>query len=265
MLIGISGLTRDESGAQGSAGAGKDTVADFMNPLGYVKVSCADPLKRICQEVFAFTDDQLWGPSASRNAPDKRYQRGSINAGHMLTAAALKEFPDGKMYLTPRYALQQLGTEWGRNCYEDVWIEYAIRVYECLQHGGFYYDTKTGLRTTSTVAGVLTPKTFVAIPDVRFHSEVNGIRRAGGKLVRVKRPRPALTVDPSHPSECGLIDLPDDAFDYVIENDGTLEELGRKVQLLFTGRVDGRPLCATHLDIATGKREPLVPGTGAQE
>jgi len=256
MLIGISGLTRDVSGAQGSAGAGKDTVADFMNQYGYVKVSCADPLKRICQEVFDFTDDQLWGPSESRNAPDKRYPRKhgpwkSVVAQRESKCACcgneegrplLVDIESGYVqkrdsiplcHLTPRHALQQLGTEWGRNCYEDVWIEYAIRVYQKLQAGNWYYDTKTGLRTTTSVAGVMVPKTFVAIPDVRFHSEYNGIRQAGGKLVRVKRPVQKLSVDPGHPSESGLVDVPDAAFDYVIENDGTLEELGRKVQLLF--------------------------------
>jgi hypothetical protein len=105
-LIGISGL----------AGAGKDTAAEILvKEFGFVRVALADPIKRICKEVFEFTDEQLWGSSERRNAVDERYLRG------WLCARSVSAF------LTPRYALQTLGTEWGRDCYPDVWIDIAIR------------------------------------------------------------------------------------------------------------------------------------------
>ena len=48
MILGISGL----------AGSGKDTVADILvKHQQCVKVSFADPLKRICRDVFDFTDE----------------------------------------------------------------------------------------------------------------------------------------------------------------------------------------------------------------
>ena len=66
MILGISGL----------ANSGKDTVAEFLaKDLLSTTISMADPLKRIARDVYAFTDDQLWGPSANRNAPDPRYPR----------------------------------------------------------------------------------------------------------------------------------------------------------------------------------------------
>src|SRR5262249_21718742 len=124
-------------GICGRAGAGKDTAADVLvKEFGFVKVSLADPLKRICREVFAFTEEQLWGPSECRNEPDKRYRRRpsgyDANGRPIDKCGCLREnkraFMDaedyrdhlpcpavfsGDEFLTPRHALQQLGTEWG--------------------------------------------------------------------------------------------------------------------------------------------------------
>ena len=51
MILGISGL----------AGSGKDQFATYLGPVGAVTVALADPLKRIARDVYAFTDEQLWG------------------------------------------------------------------------------------------------------------------------------------------------------------------------------------------------------------
>lgn len=361
MIIGISGL----------AGSGKDTVADFLvQQRDYVKVALADPLKRICQDVFDFSDDQLWGPSEKRNAPDKRYPRNErylypatpagalwlpIGGGHTLideadletvtskkwclnkeesgkrvvyvrettTSLKLHQFllgaaPEGSvidhingdgcdnrksnlrfcthaenhanevkraggsspfkgvgfdvsrqkwvakitvsggtrnlgrvdneadaagaydkaaveafggyartnasMFLTPRYALQQLGTNWGRNCYDDVWIEYALRVARRLEEGGCYYDVRTGLRFTTEVEGVMEARKNVVISDVRFKNEVKALREAGALVWRVRRKgyeEPRW----NHPSETEQTEIPDQAFHGIILNEGSLDDL----------------------------------------
>ena len=70
MIVGITGL----------AGSGKDTAADFLvKNHGFVKVALADVLKRACKEFFAFTDEQLWGPSEKRNAIDKEIDHARIS------------------------------------------------------------------------------------------------------------------------------------------------------------------------------------------
>ena len=97
-------------GLLGNAGCGKDTVANMIcSHTGATLIALANPLKEICRTVFDFSHEQLCGPSEKRNAPDPRYTRA-----------------DGKQ-LTTRYALQKLGTEWGRDCYPDVWIDLGIR------------------------------------------------------------------------------------------------------------------------------------------
>lgn len=80
----------------GRAGAGKNTVATM---LGGHEISFAEPLKRFCQEVFAFSDAQVWGPSECRNAPDERYQE----AGAWQNAFARLQD------LAPAWLLQVLG------------------------------------------------------------------------------------------------------------------------------------------------------------
>jgi hypothetical protein len=200
MLVGISG----------QAGSGKDTCADYLiKNYGFVRVAFADPMKRFVQDVFDFTDEQIWGPSEKRNAEDLRYFRG-----------------DGRMphHLSPRLALQTLGTEWGRDCYPNVWVEYAIRVHEKLQGGGYAYDQRRGLYTVSYLMNaetspMLWPRTNVVISDVRFKNEVEGIRKAGGCLVRVIREGAHGDVGvKGHASEEEQKSMPDEMFDAVIYN-----------------------------------------------
>lgn len=202
MLIGISGL----------AGSGKDTVADFLvNDHGFTKVALADPLKRIARDVYDFTEEQLWGPSENRNAPDPRYPR-----------------EDGTC-LSPREALQLLGTEWGRRCYADTWIKCGIRnAQTLLTHPSARYSRCDGIR-----GGMLTPaepRAGVAIPDIRFRNEMDAIRAAGGFLVRVVRPGAGLGGAAGvHVSEREQLEISDDAFDCVLHNAHSLESLREAV------------------------------------
>jgi hypothetical protein len=212
MIIGISG----------QAGSGKDTVADRLcKDHGFVKVAFSDPMKRICREVYDFTDEQLWGPSENRNAEDKRYPR--CTADHAHSDACIE-------YLTPRLALQTLGTEWGRFCYPNTWVDHAIRVHEKLQSGGYAYDQKRGLYSVSTLEKVqdrmMWPKTNVVISDVRFKNEVDGIRKAGGQIWRIHRPSADGSVGiKGHASEEEQKSIPVDAFNVHVFNNAGLEEL----------------------------------------
>ena len=212
-LIGISGL----------AGAGKSTAAKVLvSEFGFVEVSLADPIKRICRDVFQFADEQLWGPSEMRNAPDPRYFVANV---------------DGKPhFLTPRHALQTLGTEWGRDCYGNVWVDIAIRTAESLLEGTYAYDfdapdgydaAKECPWIYHRTYGLHRARGFrmkgVVIPDVRFKNEVDAIRTAGGKIWYIDRPGAGLAgAAGAHASENSLGDeFNPDAF---IKNAGTLDD-----------------------------------------
>lgn len=233
MIVGISGL----------AGSGKDTCADFLvRDRGFAKVALADPLKRIAADVFDFSHEQLWGPSAMRNAPDERYPREHSSSDGFrcdccgfgfdlfpLNLAHLSDTP--QCYLTPRFALQKLGTEWGRSCYPNVWIDYAARVAKALIRNSIRYNVIGG--PTWGGGGTNISERIprgVVVPDVRFKNEVDSLRAHGAKLIRVVRSSAGLVgAAGAHTSETEQASIPDEAFDTVIRNDGTIAELGESV------------------------------------
>jgi hypothetical protein len=218
MLIGISGLTV-ETGflglfrRRGSAGSGKDTAANFLvEDHDFKAIALADPLKRFCREVYGFSVEQLWGPSETRNIPDPRYLRES--------------YPEPK-YLTPRHCLTTLGTEWGRSCYENTWIDYTLRVIDRAKEAGSNYDSRIGLYGDQSGS-----RNNFVITDIRWKNEALAIRNKGGRLVRIKRFLPK--VKSVHTSELDLIDLPDDSFDYIINNQGSVDELRCQVSSMVS-------------------------------
>ena len=195
-------------GIMGKAGAGKDTFADLLvKEHGFVKIGLADEMKRWLKRVFDFSDEQLFGPSQARNAPDERYRRPGDPEN------------DGA-FLTPRKALQVLGTEFGRYCYENVWIDLALRTAKAVQ-GGQVYTQKRGLvpHHEDFTGLVGTP---VVIPDVRFQNEFDAIRAVGGVMLRITRPGAGAM---THISETEQDSIPDHAFDHVYANTGTVDEM----------------------------------------
>lgn len=279
MIIGVTGLCEDPQGNVRVAGAGKDTVADHLVAKHeFVRIGLADPLKRICAEIYGFTDAQLWGPSEQRNAADFRYPRGPQQfrdayqrelqlawgfdgvdeSALQYHAKAARDYA-AQGYLTPRLALQILGTEWGRFCYANTWIDYAVRVAKALEAGGHYYDMKMGLRpwVSSEMARA---KTDVVFSDLRFYNEFKAVREAGGKVVRVRRKMAEVFsdthLDSGHQSETELVTLADESFDYVLENYGTIDTLQLLVDRMmdtFKGKI--RPYDEAQADVPPFMRD----------
>lgn len=86
MIIGLSG----------KAASGKSTIADILvGSHCFEEISLADPMKRFCEKMFAFSHEQLWGSSSSRNAPDKRYPKGPKTFVYPNTPKGAVWFPLG--------------------------------------------------------------------------------------------------------------------------------------------------------------------------
>jgi hypothetical protein len=253
MIIGVSGLAR----------TGKDTVSDFIvKKHSAVKVAFADPLKRILMEVYDFSHEQLWG--GDKDLPDERYPRLHTLDGGGVCMCCLKK-NDGSLgkiddcYLTPRYALQQLGTEWGRQCYDNTWVDYGMRQAKLIladvaagaEEASVRYTPQFGLEELDDSCPEELPPApeTVAFCDVRFKNEMAGIKAGGGKVIRVTRPgyeKPAF----DHPSETEQMTVPDSEFDYVIGNSGDLAFLGMNVDRMmdvFHGKI--RPYDPEQADI----------------
>jgi hypothetical protein len=257
MIIGLVGRSVDPSGAMCSLGTGKDTVADILaESFNFQKMGLADPLKRFCRDVYGFTREQLWGPSEFRNKPDMRYPRQHVFVDNGWECACCgfqrnilereEELPpEGEQlpvcYLTPRYALQTLGTEWGRHCWDDTWVSMGVKTARLLLRTSEYmmYTQESGYteRVEQTSQGEFLrddapplPIKGVVFSDVRFKSEIEALHAAGAKLVLVHRPVEKVAAsakDMMHQSENDLNEFPvdDPMWDAVIYNGTDMQGL----------------------------------------
>lgn len=156
-------------GVMGQARSGKDTYADYLvKKYGFVKIALADPIKRICMDIYEMTEEQLWGDL--KEQPDLRYP-----------------IP-GKGFLTPRVALQFIGTEVGRNVYADTWVDMFERLADAVLAGTHFYTRTKGLQPNRRLFRYFTKKPQgVVCPDIRFKNEVKKFKDMDGKVVRLYR------------------------------------------------------------------------------
>ena len=204
MLVGLVGFI----------GSGKGSVADILvDKHNYIKESFANSVKDAVSVIFGWDRNLLEGDtSASRHWRESQDDFWS------------KKF---KRTFSPRMALQIMGTEAGRNSFDpNLWI-YALER-RC------------------------NPNKNYVIADVRFPNEIEMIKESGGKVYHIQRGQlPMWYTDASltnslydwsgevqqmtnypdvHYSEWAWCGMPNDG---VIHNDGTLEDLQSKVNLLL--------------------------------
>lgn len=155
----------------GAAGSGKSTAADYLiRQHGYERVKFAGPLKA-AMAAMGFSQEQIEG--------------------------GLKETPCAWLnFKTPRYAMQTLGTEWGRNCigegfWSELWAHHANNI------------LATGRR--------------VVVDDLRFPNEAAAVRSLGGVIIKLEG---RGGIAGSHASEAGC-----GTCDAVVENDGCVTGL----------------------------------------
>lgn len=214
MIIGVCGFI----------GSGKDTIADYLVNLHHFRrESFANTLKDAVAQVFGWDRTLLEG--RTKQAREWREQ-----VDHWW-AERLK-IPE----LTPRWILQQWGTEVCRkNFHDDIWIA----------------SLENKLRNS---------RDDVVISDCRFPNEIRAIRAAGGRVIRVVRgPEPewydaavSRNRGPNgnstwalsgrkleqlgvHASETAWVGT---NFDAVLDNNSTLDDLYAQVKNLVQDRPD---------------------------
>jgi len=189
----------------GEAGAGKDAVARVLaEHHGYIMHSLSAPLKRFAEDMFGFSDTQLYGPSRYRNEPDPRWARPCSTCGGLGKVYGT-DIPHAQCRGTgklndnsPRRVLQLLGDEWLRQM--------------------IHPDALT-IRARSELEDLLADDCSVVINDARFANDRDNLRawlgahrvdvRALGKQVKSAAWR-------SHGSE--LSRPTDDEVEYVLVN-----------------------------------------------
>lgn len=123
--------------------------------------------------------------------------------------------------LTPRHALQTLGTEFARRLRPRVWVDYAHEIADALlSNDRLAYNRLTGLDEVKTPVKTK----FVVITDIRFRNEVLPIKKIGGIVGNVTGPN-IIQLEGSagvHASETEQDGIPQEWFDAVIYNDKKL-------------------------------------------
>lgn len=145
MIIGLTGLAR----------SGKSTAANYLViEKKFVRVPFAAPIKRMLRSL-GLSDDEING--------------------------SLKEEPcDLLCGRSPRFAMQRLGTEWGRGLiHPDLWIELWRRDAERL---------------------ILSGHSVVA-DDCRFPNEANALKNLGGKIINIRNDSNSVSNVEAHSSE----------------------------------------------------------------
>jgi len=203
MIVGICGFI----------GAGKDTAANyFVAQHGFKRDSFAGALKDAVAQVFGWDRELLEGSTL-----ESRAWRETVDLwwAHRL----------GIPLLTPRWVLQQWGTEVCRHGFhDDIWIA-AL-------------ENRLRQRIGHTV-----------VSDVRFPNEVHAIRAQGGRIAWVQRGalpewydialetnqgafnHMAHAYPEAHPSEWAWVGT---RFDVVINNNGSVDALHQQLKNLLS-------------------------------
>lgn len=170
-------------GLTGYKGSGKTTAANYLVAHGFVRISFAEPLKQMLI-TMGLTEEHIYG--------DKKETPLEILGGK-----------------TPRWAMQTLGTEWGRQLIcDDLWVRVA----------------------EASVCKALTgtPRYSAVIDDCRFLNEAAMIRNHKGTIIRITRSGYAAS---QHASETEMDSIQND---FTIFNDGEKESLFKRLDEIMT-------------------------------
>jgi hypothetical protein len=224
MVIGISGRL----------GSGKDTVGEIIQYLTGVDAD------------GKFSKGLNW--SYSSNFEIKKFAGKLKIIGSMLSGVPVEYFEDQdfkklpmglEWEMTYREFLQKLGTEAMRDgLHKEVWVNALFADYKAMPNKTIDESFMEQFVTGSSSIHYKYPNWVIT--DMRFPNEIAAVELREGITIRVNRSfnhkmgsKETGTIDltPLHPSETAL----DDAkFDYVIDNDGTLDELVEKVRVILT-------------------------------
>lgn len=179
----------------------------------------ADKLKDIVCMLIGCTREQLEDREFKERELGEEwwYYKGETKLISYNEATEIQQRKLPLIKLTPRLLLQLLGTDCGRDIiHPNIWVNALMADYKV------YKDEEL-------------PNWIIT--DVRFPNEAKAIKDKGGILIRIERDYVLRggPEDPKnqHPSETALDNYQD--WDYVIQNDGTIEDLINKIRKIING------------------------------
>ena len=143
----------------------------------------------------------------------------SINKEHLYGSSALRSsiipgaFKDGEA-LTVRQALIDIGTGLGRNYNSNIWIDNFLHRMKSYKESNYL---------------------AVVVSDVRFINEFDNLKNLGFYQIRLLRDS-HLRIN--HISETNQDSIPDYKFNYVVHNNGSLQDLESETIKIFNNIKD---------------------------
>ena len=200
---------------------------DGYNNSNWKIVKFADKLKDIICILIGCTREQL----EDREFKEKElgeewwYWKLERDGGYSTILLPYNESTGTENYtltkLTPRLLLQLLGTDCGRNIiHPDIWCNSLMSEYK-----------KNIINPLNKSYHKLNFPNWI-ITDVRFPNELQAIKDRDGIVIRVNRNN-SLFKSVIHESETALDNY---EFDYIIDNNGTIEELIVKIKDILIER-----------------------------
>jgi len=168
--------------------SGKTTIADYLcENYNYIKISFADALKQVLYDIFGFNCDQLYGNK--------------------------KEETDEFWKITPRNAMQIIGTELFRNdlakyfpdIKQDIWVKIVER----------------------KIMGMINEDINIVIDDIRFQNELDLIKKLNGKIIYINKQ--THQVDGHESEQISIAYVPD----YTINNDKDIQNLYNQIDQIM--------------------------------
>ena len=192
----------------GQKRAGKDTISDYIK--GQVmasRVSFADPVRDVCRAYFGWTEDWLLGKH--------------------------KEDIDPYWGISPRQAMQYLGTEVGRVGLAENYPEFKSVTGDSI----WIKSAKKNIRVKSSkeyISNYGKIRAFI-IPDMRFLNEYDAMKEMeneGYKVITIGVRRDGLPSD-SHASETEIRYCVEKC-DFIIDNNKEISDLEDSVDEIIT-------------------------------
>ena len=139
------------------------------------------------------------------------------------------------------YKIESFAAELKRTCLFLGWDgEKDARGRKLLQDVGMAFREYSEDIWVNLTCGKLLPNVPHVFSDVRFINEAEYIKnKLNGILIRIIRNDLALTETHEHISESGQVEIP---VDYVILNDGSIDELQQKILQIVEGEIYKRNL-----------------------
>lgn len=207
----------------GKIGAGKDTVGTIIQGLLYTNKDQSSEIKKFAGKMKQIASI-LTGISVEK-FEDQEFKTTLLDVEwgtvQDVPLNSIPPFADMQfnVMMTVREFLQKLGTEAMRDgLHTNVWVNALFADYK----------KDWGIESNLPHSEFLNLKyPNWIITDMRFPNEMEAVVKRHGITIRVVRPGTAAG---THPSETALDDV---KFDYEIINDGTMEELVKKVRKIL--------------------------------